>query len=193
MRLLVFGAAGRTGRLVVSKALGHGHEVTALRPQANAGACNTSGCAWCEVTFATSHPSAAAVVGHSAIAFALSTSLGGTGVQEAGIANVIYAMAEKGVDRLSAVSCPARSSATARSSPLGVACWSPQPFVVPTTTSRRWSVGSWRRTSTGRSCARWACPTRQPPATTGSHSMGSPLSDGKGFACRRGLARGQVA
>ena len=104
MRLLVFGAAGRTGRLVVSKALGHGHQVTAFvhkrelelqheRLRIVRGDVRDAAAV------------AAAVAGHSAVAFVLSRSFGGTSVQEAGIANVIYAMADKGVDRLSAVSC----------------------------------------------------------------------------------------
>ncbi|MDR3685389.1 MAG: SDR family oxidoreductase [Coriobacteriia bacterium] len=104
MRLLVFGAAGRTGRLVVSKALGHGHEVTAFVHKRTLELQHER----LRVVRGDVRDVAAvseAVVGHSAIAFALSTSLGGTAVQEAGIANVIYAMAEKGVDRLSAVSC----------------------------------------------------------------------------------------
>ena len=104
MRLLVFGAAGRTGRLIVTKALGHGHDVTAFVHKRKLDMQHerlriVSGDVR-DLPVVSS-----AVSGHSAVAFALSTSIGATSVQEAGIANVIYAMAENGVDRLSAVSC----------------------------------------------------------------------------------------
>ena len=104
MRLLVFGAAGRTGRLVVSKALGHGHEVTAFVHKRKL-ELQHERLRIVRGDVRAPLAVAAAVAGHSAVAFVLSTSFGGTSVQEAGIANVIYAMAEKGVDRLSAVSC----------------------------------------------------------------------------------------
>lgn len=103
MRLLVIGAAGRTGRLVVAKALGHGHEVTAFVHR---------------TSLSPGHPHMrtakgdvrdqetvrAAMAGQDAVAFALSATSGGAGIHEVGIANVIYAMAEKGVPRLAAVS-----------------------------------------------------------------------------------------
>ena len=103
MRLLVFGAAGRTGQLIVAKALGHGHEVTAFVHDSPLG---------------PDHPrlqmvsgdvrDAAAVrdimTGHDGVAYALSATSGGSHLHEDGIANVIYAMAEKRVPRLVAVS-----------------------------------------------------------------------------------------
>lgn len=103
MRLIVFGAAGRTGRLIVAKALGHGHSVTAFVRKTPLG---------------PEHPRLTSVVGdvrgadavrrvmvdHDAVAFALSATKGGAHIHEAGIANVIYAMAEQRVARLAAIS-----------------------------------------------------------------------------------------
>ncbi|HEY5541452.1 MAG TPA: NAD(P)H-binding protein [Coriobacteriia bacterium] len=103
MRLLVFGAAGRTGRLIVGKALGHGHEVTAFTHEPPPGPDHPRlKVAAGDVRDASSVR--AAMGGHDAVAFALSTASSGTGVHEAGIANVIYAMAENQVPRLAAVS-----------------------------------------------------------------------------------------
>ncbi len=99
MNLVVFGAAGRTGRHVVERALGHGHTVTAFVHK---------------TPLPSDHPAlyrangdvrdfdavSAAITGQSAVAFALS----GAGNHEPGIANVIHAMAEHGVRRLAAVS-----------------------------------------------------------------------------------------
>lgn len=103
MRLLVFGATGGIGRLVVEKALGHGHDVTAFVH---------------EKPLKTHHPRLASVTGdardldsvraavpeHDGVAFALSASSSGKGVHDAAIANIVYAMAESDVRRLSAVS-----------------------------------------------------------------------------------------
>lgn len=104
MRVVVFGAAGRTGRLVVSKALGHGHQVRAFQ--------HTS-----SLEIESEHlvkvrgdvldfdTVSAAISGADAVAFALSSGSGPrAGVHEAGIANVIHAMAENGVSRLAAMS-----------------------------------------------------------------------------------------
>jgi putative NADH-flavin reductase len=103
MRLLVIGATGRTGRLIVSKALGHGHEVTAFvhrtTPQLTHERLSVvDGDVRDQVAVS------AAVKGHSAVAFAISATSGGAGVYEEGIANVIYAMAENHAQRLAAVS-----------------------------------------------------------------------------------------
>jgi putative NADH-flavin reductase len=104
MRIAVFGAAGRTGRLVVEKALGHGHDVMAVIHK---------------TSFDLKHPRLvmahgdvrdlesvrAIVAGADAVVFALSANPGDAkGLHEAGIANVIYAMAENRVSRLAAVS-----------------------------------------------------------------------------------------
>ena len=104
MKIVVFGAAGKTGRLVVERALGHGHEVTAfvhntpLEVESEA----------LTVVHGDVRDVAAvksAVLGQRAVAFALSQGSGaGADVHEAGIANVIHAMAENMVTRLAAVS-----------------------------------------------------------------------------------------
>lgn len=103
MRIIVFGAPGRTGRLVVEKALGHGHKVTAFVHET-------------PLDLADEHLTVvkgdardldgvrAAVAGHNAVAFALSARSGGQHVHEQGIANVLYAMAEDMVPKLAAVS-----------------------------------------------------------------------------------------
>ena len=103
MRILVLGAAGRTGRLIVERALGHGHEVTAFvhtTPLALSHERLTmvSG----DVRDFSAVDSAMA--GQDAVAFALSQGAGEKGVHEAGIANVIHAMAAGDVRRLAAIS-----------------------------------------------------------------------------------------
>jgi uncharacterized protein YbjT (DUF2867 family) len=104
VQFLVFGAAGRTGRYVVSRALGHGHGVTAFVHQTG---------------LDLQHPQLrvvsgdvrdfsavdAAVQGQQAVAFVLSQKPGPTAdIHEAGVSNVIHAMAVHGVRRLCAVS-----------------------------------------------------------------------------------------
>jgi len=103
VRILVLGAAGRTGRLVVERALGHGHEVTAFihtNPLAMTHERLT------KVTGDVRDFSAveSAMSGQDAVAFALSQGSGDKGVHEAGIANVIHAMAANDVRRLAAIS-----------------------------------------------------------------------------------------
>lgn len=104
MRLLVIGAAGRTGRELVEQALGHGHDVTAFVH---------------EHALDLSHPRLAvvtgdarefedvsrAVEGHTGVAIAIG--YGGkpvTGMHEAAAANVVHAMAVTGATRLVALS-----------------------------------------------------------------------------------------
>jgi putative NADH-flavin reductase len=104
MRIVVFGAAGRTGALVIGKALGHGHDVVAFL--------HTS-------TLAMQHERLTKVVGDvrdldsvrqavagaDGVVFALSSSSGARSkIHEAGIANVVLAMAENGVRKLAAIS-----------------------------------------------------------------------------------------
>lgn len=103
MRVIVFGAAGRTGRLVVERALGHGHDVTAFVH---------------DTPLELTHPRLTVVTGdvrefadvedamaeQDAVAFVLSQGSGDKGIHEAGIANVIHAMAACDVRRLAAVS-----------------------------------------------------------------------------------------
>jgi len=103
MRLLVVGAASRLGRLVVSKALGHGHEVTALVYRASSGAVDPR-LRVIEGDVRQAQMMQEVVRGKDSVAFALSPRFGGAGIHETGIANVIWAMAEGGVSRLAAVS-----------------------------------------------------------------------------------------
>ncbi len=104
MRIVVFGAAGRVGRLVVDKALGHGNEVVAFihsTPLAQQSPRLTS------VTGDVRDFDAvrATVAGADGVAFALSQGSGaGDDIHEAGITNVIHAMAEHDVVKLGAVS-----------------------------------------------------------------------------------------
>jgi putative NADH-flavin reductase len=104
MRILVFGAAGRTGRLIVEKALGHGHDVTAFIHKTPIAANHE------RLTSRTGdvrdfEAVNVAVAGHHAVAFALSHGSGsGDDTLQAGMANVIHAMAENQVARLAAVS-----------------------------------------------------------------------------------------
>lgn len=100
MRILVLGAAGRTGRHVVEQALGHGHDVTAFVH---------------ETPLTLSHPHLtvvqgdvmdfervrAAVEGQTAVVSALGLArAAGVTTLSGGIGNVIYAMALAGANRL---------------------------------------------------------------------------------------------
>jgi putative NADH-flavin reductase len=104
VRIVVFGAAGRTGRLIVEQALGHGHDVTAFVHSSGLG---------------LDHPRltvvpgdvldfdavSSAVEGQRAVASALG--VGGRGTPRLlsdGIGNVIHAMAVHEVSKLSVVS-----------------------------------------------------------------------------------------
>jgi len=104
VRLVVFGAAGRTGRLIVDQALGHGQEVTAFTHS---------------TPLVLEHPRlrvvtgdvldfdavCAAVEGQHAVASALGTgSSGKGGVLSEGVGNIVHAMAEHEVRKLAAVS-----------------------------------------------------------------------------------------
>lgn len=114
MRILVIGAAGRTGRLVVERALGHGHEVTALvrtkpldisHPRLEVASGDAA-------EFETVD---AVMRGHHAVAIAAgrSSSPGG-GSLEAIAAATIHSMASQGVSRLAALSA---AGAFARTDP----------------------------------------------------------------------------
>ena len=104
MRIVVFGATGRTGRLIVEKALGHGNEVIAFihqAPLASAGPRLSSVPGDVRDFDAVS----AAIAGADGVAFALSQGAGADKhVHETGIANVVHAMAEHDVRKLAAVS-----------------------------------------------------------------------------------------
>jgi putative NADH-flavin reductase len=114
MRILVIGAAGRTGREVVAQALGHGHQVRALihsTPLDVAGD---------RIEFATGdvldfETVSGAVEGVDAVVFAVGSG-GGRDVRvfSEGIGHVIHAMAVHEVPKLVAVSA---AGAFARNSP----------------------------------------------------------------------------
>jgi len=104
MRILVVGAAGRTGSNIVRIALGHGHDVTAFVHK---------------TPLQLTHERLTTVIGDvrdfdavndavarkQAVAFAVSQGSGGDRtVHEDGIANVVHAMAANEVRRLAAVS-----------------------------------------------------------------------------------------
>jgi len=114
MKLVVFGAAGRTGRLIVERALGHGHAVTAfvhnksLELEHPALARTTGDVRDFEAV-------SSAIEGHTGVAFALS----GAGNLESGIANVIHAMAEHDVRRVAAVSAAGTFARNDRALSLG--------------------------------------------------------------------------
>ena len=104
MNVVVFGAAGRIGRHVVKRALGHGHAVRVFTHRSTLEVRHER-----LTTVAgdvlDSDAVGSAVRGCDAVAFALSQgSAAGAGVHEAGIANVIHAMASNDVARLAAVS-----------------------------------------------------------------------------------------
>ena len=104
MRVLVIGAAGRTGRQIVERALGHGHDVTAFVHStplelANEKLMSVTG------DVRDFEAISAAILGKQAVAFAVSQgSESGSDIHQVGIANVIHAMAEHMVSRLAAVS-----------------------------------------------------------------------------------------
>ena len=108
MRILVFGAAGRTGRRVVEQALSHGNEVTAF---IRATPLNTEHPALEVVSgdVLDFESVRVAVAGHDAVISTLGTGVGGghggpAKTLSAGIANVIHAMTLEGVPRLCAES-----------------------------------------------------------------------------------------
>ena len=99
MKIVVFGAAGRTGKQVVTRALGHRHAVTAFIHNTPLDLVHP------DLTTVTGDTAdfesvSSAIAGHTGVAFALS----GAGNHEPGIANVIHAMAEHDARRLAAVS-----------------------------------------------------------------------------------------
>lgn len=119
MRLLVIGAAGRTGREIVSQALAHGHTVTALVHDATVG---------------VEHPDlrvvsgdvldfqqvSSAVLGQDAVISALSHGRSTDGsVLADGMGNIIHAMATYRVNKLVAVSAMGTFSRNDRRLSLG--------------------------------------------------------------------------
>lgn len=114
MRILVFGAAGRTGRHVVEQALGHGHLVRAF-VRSSPLAIDDPGVEifWGDVRrFEDVEP---AVVGCDAVVFAVGPGRErGAHVHEEGIGHVLHAMALHDVRALSAMSA---AGAFARTDP----------------------------------------------------------------------------
>ena len=104
MRIVVFGASGRTGRLVVEKALGHGNSVVGLVPSSPL-AGNDPRLSTVQGDIHDFEAVSDAVAGADGVVFALSHGSGpDKHVNETGIANVIHAMAEHDVRKLAAVS-----------------------------------------------------------------------------------------
>ncbi len=119
MKMVVFGAAGRTGRLVVERALGHGHEVTAFVHNTPL-AVEDEALTVVRGDVRDSDAVRQAVIGHSAVAFALSQGSGaGADIHEAGIATVIEAMAECMVSRLAALSAAGTFARSDKKLPFG--------------------------------------------------------------------------
>jgi len=102
MKLVVVGAAGRTGRLVVERALGHGHAVTALVHSEPPGIehPNLSVVVGDALDFGSV---SAALKGNAAVAVTVGSS-SGREFHEPIIANVVHAMAEQGASRLAVLS-----------------------------------------------------------------------------------------
>jgi putative NADH-flavin reductase len=101
MRVLVVGGAGRTGRLVVERALAHGHEVTAFVHRAPLDL-SDSRLATVTGDALVFDDVMSAVAGHDAVVVAVG---GGRGkLHEPLIANVVHAMAEQGVRKLAVLS-----------------------------------------------------------------------------------------
>jgi len=104
MRILVLGAAGRTGRLIAEQALGHGHEVRAMVRGTDLGITHPR----LEVVSGDVldfESVSVAVEGTDAVAFAIGSGAGRE-VREfsEGIANVLHAMALHEVQALVAIS-----------------------------------------------------------------------------------------
>lgn len=100
MRLAVFGATGRTGRLIVEQALAAGHQVTAFarRPP---GATPAHGLSWKAGDVLDRGAVAAAVEGQDAVLCALAAAnVPGTRVLSDGTANIVAGMRAAGVRRL---------------------------------------------------------------------------------------------
>ena len=102
MRLLVFGASGRTGHELVREAIDRGHTVTAFVRTRGKLAITGSSVRVLEGNVADSAAVAAAIPGHDAVVSALGVSKPLTHDADviAGIKNIIGAMEEHGVRRL---------------------------------------------------------------------------------------------
>jgi len=101
LRLLVLGASGRTGRLVVEQALGHGHEVTAFVRDPARLTLSSERLRVVAGDATKASDVQAALAGHDAVVSAL----GSAGerpvhVYSDGVANTLRAMTARGVGRL---------------------------------------------------------------------------------------------
>jgi uncharacterized protein YbjT (DUF2867 family) len=104
MNILVVGGAGRTGGRIVEQALGHGHSVRVLVHN-NDPKVTHQRLELVHGDVLDEDAVSAAVSGMDAVAFAPSSGGGRTvTVYSAGIANVLYAMALREVDRIVAIS-----------------------------------------------------------------------------------------
>lgn len=102
MKVLVIGAAGRTGRQLVEAALGHGHEVTAFLHTSPVPAADRIRVESGDVLDFDSV--SAAVEGQDAVAVAIGRTSGSGRFHDPAIANVIHAMALHEVRRLGVMS-----------------------------------------------------------------------------------------
>ena len=101
MKLLVVGASGRTGRLLVAQALGHGHDVTAFAR--DAGSDMTPQERLCVMVGDASDPAAlaTAIEGQDAVISVLAARSGEpAAIYADGTANVVRLMTARGIDRL---------------------------------------------------------------------------------------------
>lgn len=112
MRVLVIGAAGRTGVHVVQAALGHGHDVTAFTHRSAVGQPERVTIAQGDVLDFDSVSSA--VRDQDAVAVAIRRTTGSGAFYEPAVANVIHAMALHGVSRLSVLSAAGTFARTDR-------------------------------------------------------------------------------
>lgn len=101
LRILVLGATGRTGRLVVEQALGHGHEVVALVRDASRLAISDPHLTVMVGEVLSAADVASAVEGCDAVISALGAgSVRPVHVYSDGVANAIRAMSARGIRRL---------------------------------------------------------------------------------------------
>lgn len=105
MRIAVIGATGGTGSAVVEQALGHGHDVTALTRDPARMPLSHARLATVAADVRDLESLRAVVPGHDAVVSAIGDKPAReVDLYSAGISNVLYAMAESGVDRLVAMS-----------------------------------------------------------------------------------------
>lgn len=105
MRILVIGAAGRTGRLVVERALGHGHEVTVLARRPLSDHSSDPRIRSLTGDVLEFDVVSSAVQGHDAVIVTIGRGRDAFApLHEPAIANIVHAMALHGVQKLSVLS-----------------------------------------------------------------------------------------